>query len=138
LVCEILGYDRSMIVNLFGRPSRSSRDIAVLGKEPEGWYDARQELSEAISVADGVLLGFGLIPSSRESGPHLRAQLQWLREELRKQGHLSVWQVGDRPRHPSRWHQYVSDVHQRTDGGSFHERLHQALRAVPLGGWDWD
>lgn len=134
---EILGYERAQIANLFAWPSASSRHIAVLGKEAEGWRDARRDLTSAISVADAVLLGFGLIPSSRESGPHLRAQLGWLRTELKARGHTQVWQVGDRPRHPSRWHQYVSDTHGRTDGGTFEERLHQVLRAVPLDDCDW-
>jgi hypothetical protein len=137
LAGEVLGYDSAQIVNLFAWPSASSRDIALLGKVSGGWQDARRELTDAIYEADGVLVGFGLIPTSRESGPHLRAQLRWLREELRAGGHASVWQVGDRPRHPSRWHQYVSDIHGRTAGGTFEERLHQVLRAVPLGDCDW-
>lgn len=137
LAGEILGYDSTRIVNLFTWPSASSRDIALLGKMPEGWQDARRELTEAVYEADGVLVGFGLIPSSRESGPQLRAQLRWLHEELRTSGHVAVWQVGDRPRHPSRWHQYVSDAHGRTAGGTLEERLHQVLRAVPLDDCDW-
>ncbi|GAA4056832.1 hypothetical protein GCM10023065_01970 [Microbacterium laevaniformans] len=137
LARDVLGFKSARIANLFAWPSASSRDIALLGKVPEGWQDARRELTEAVYEADAVLVGFGLIPSSRESGPQLRAQLRWLHEELRRSGHVAVWQVGDRPRHPSRWHQYVSDAHGRTAGGTFEERLHQVLRAVPLDDCDW-
>ncbi|WP_431074609.1 DUF1643 domain-containing protein [Microbacterium phyllosphaerae] len=137
LVRDALGYERAEIVNLFSRASESSREIAVLGVSAEGWREARVSVSEAIASADSVLLGFGLIPSSRESRPHLRAQLEWLRHELQVHGHLQVWQVGDRPRHPSRWHQYVSDTHGRTVGGTFEQRLKQVLRTVPLNDCRW-
>jgi hypothetical protein len=40
--------------------------------------------------------------------------------------------LGGEPRHPSRWHQYVSDKYGRTSGGTFEERIKQVLVAVPL------
>lgn len=137
LVREILGYERAEIVNLFSRPSESSSEIAKLGTAPEGWLESRVAVSSALKSADSVLLGFGLIPSSPESRPHLRAQFEWLRRELQSRRHLPVWQVGDRPRHPSRWHQYVSDAHGHTTGGAFEERLKQVLRTAPLDDSRW-
>lgn len=48
------------------------------------------------------------------------------------QGITAFWMVGGEPRHPSRWHQFVSDKHGRTTGGTFEERLVQVLVEVPL------
>lgn len=137
LAAEVLGYDGYRITNLFSIASASSREVAALGKGPQGWYTARVDILDGIKEAEGVLLGFGIIATSGDGKHHLRAQLSWLCAELQNAGHAEVWQLGERPRHPSRWHQYVSDLHGRTSGGAFEERLSKALRLVDLAEVKW-
>ncbi|TFB17515.1 DUF1643 domain-containing protein [Microbacterium sp. 3H14] len=137
LAATLLGFDRCSIVNLFSIPSASSRDIASLGRAPDAWRAARAEISAGITEAEAILLGFGTIATSGDGKRHLRAQLKWLRTELEMAGHAQVWQVGERPRHPSRWHQYLSDRHGRTSGGTLEQRLEEALRPVLLNDVVW-
>ncbi|WP_447949620.1 DUF1643 domain-containing protein [Microbacterium aurum] len=137
LAANVLGYDDYRIINLFSIASASSRDVAVLGESPQGWHTARAEILDGLSDATGVLLGFGIIAAKGDGKHHLRAQLRWLCTELRNAGHSQVWQLGERPRHPSRWHQYVSDLHGRTSGGTFEQRVSKALRQVELAEVDW-
>lgn len=131
VAARVLGFQNPRIVNLFAIASVSSRDIAHLGAEPTGWIRARETLEQSLEGVDGVLVAFGNIPARGQSRTHLREQLRWLSLRLQASQHIQVWQVGT-ARHPSRWHQYVSDVHGRTSGGDFETRLAEVLRPVPL------
>lgn len=136
LAARILGFEEVRVANLFALPSASSRDIAVLGREAYGWDLARTYLQEAIAESDQVLVGFGTIPVTGAARRHLEDQLEWLGDTLREQGSSQVWQVGD-ARHPSRWHQYVSDRHGRTSGGTFEERLREVLTSADTATLPW-
>lgn len=129
VAADVLGYHRVQIANLFALASVSSREIRTLGTEEVGWQTARNSIEDALPQADGVLVAFGSIPTSGPSRTHLRTQLAWLSARLRDLSDTDVWQVGV-ARHPSRWHQYVSDVHARTSGGDFVTRLTQVLQPV--------
>jgi hypothetical protein len=136
LAARILGLERMRIVNLFAVASTSSRDIAALGHEPHGWTTARRPIMEALAEADQVLVGFGAIPVTGAARRNLEEQLHWLGETFRLQGHNTVWQVGQ-ARHPSRWHQYVSDRYGRTAGGSFEVRLREVLTCTETAALPW-
>jgi len=132
LAASILGYGRFEVANLFQPASSSSRDIQHLGAESQGWLSARGAIEQALPRADTVLLACGILRLSGDPRAHLAEQRDWLREQLAAESHHEVWQVGD-ARHPSRWHQYLSDAHGRTNGGTFAERLHEALKRVRTG-----
>ncbi|MFV0319537.1 MAG: hypothetical protein ACK5IN_04055 [Microbacterium sp.] len=136
LAARILGFEQMRIANLFAIASASSRDIAVLGHDVHGWEIARPPLLEAIVAAEQVLIGFGTIPVTGAARRNFEEQLRWLAEVLHLQGHDMVWQVGQ-ARHPSRWHQYVSDRHGRTSGGSFDERLREVLVSTETAALSW-
>jgi hypothetical protein len=53
-------------------------------------------------------------------------------DELLALGHVDAWTVGGESRHPSRWHQYVSDKHARAGSGEFAERLKSVLVLTDL------
>lgn len=95
------------IGNIFSLPTNRTGDISAIGKEPDGWLDARNHLESQLCAADGVLLGYGC---KEPSGParHLhREQVSWLNEQLEHFQH-EVWWVGGQPRHPSRWQRHTS------------------------------
>ncbi|QZN85424.1 hypothetical protein K5O09_16935 [Cellulomonas sp. C5510] len=136
VAAAVLLFDRVRITNIFAYPSPSSRDILTLGREMGGWILARSLVNEALAHADGVLVGFGGIPVSGPARLHLADQLRWLSAELQSRPSLPVWQVGS-ARHPSRWHQFVSDRHGRTSGGSFRTRLTEVIQPVPVDDRVW-
>lgn len=131
LAANVLGYDHSRISNLFSISSKSSREIQNLGANEHGWLSAQTAISKAAPEASGILLAFGLMSLSGDARSLYLAQREWLRTCLQAASHDMVWQLGD-ARHPSRWHQYLSDRHGRSPGGSFDTRLRHGLRLVPV------
>jgi hypothetical protein len=130
----LLGGGRLLVVNLFAFPVADLPALSVCGSGAAGWLAARPKLAAALQEADCLLAAWGL---HRLHGPARllqEQQMSWMEEEARAHGHLSAWCVGGQPRHPSRWHQYVSDRHGRTTGGSSSDRLRQVLGESPLRG----
>lgn len=105
-------------------------DLNGLGRE--GWDVARRELVGALVGADALLAAWGVTGLTGDTGRWMRGQVEWLIERALESGLSQLWMVGGEPRHPSRWHQYVSDKHGRTAGGTFEERIAQVLVGVPL------
>jgi hypothetical protein len=93
---------------------------------------ARDALAAGLEGCDEVAAAWGLYGLTGTAKAHRRDHLAWLVGTAKSLGHTECWAVGGEPRHPSRWHQYVSDVHGRTTAGTFAERLHQVLVKVPL------
>ena len=98
----------------------------------DGWLSARRELSSALGRATGVLGGWGVAGLTGDALQDQNEQVAWLRLEAIQAGVSTIWMVGGEPRHPSRWHQFVSDKYGRTKGGSFEERLDQVLKSVQI------
>jgi len=101
------------LVNLFAYPTNNVREVAVLGASPAGWLSARSSITDALRRADMVILGYGLTKPSGSAGKHHEAQVVWLKETLLA-GKSSVFQVGDGPRHPSRWQRWTSRAYPGT------------------------
>jgi hypothetical protein len=128
----LTGCGSAKVANLFAQPAPDLPALNQRGREREGWLAARPHLGATVRDADALLIAWGL---DRLTGPargHRDAQVRWVLEEAARHGHTHAWTIGGQPRHPSRWHQYVSDKHGRTGSGSFEERLRQVLVAVPL------
>ena len=126
----MLGYDGAVMVNLCAVATPSVLELNGQGRE--GWDVARGELEAALVRADCLLAGWGVTRLTGEAGLWMRGQVEWLFERAVECGLSRLWMVGGEPRHPSRWHQYVSDKHGRTAGGTFEERIAQVLVGVPL------
>lgn len=135
MAARLLGYDSFEIVNLCSDATPTVVELNKLGHGP-GWQDARQHIAEALRRTDGLLAGWGVTGLTGDGRRALVEQVAWLSGEASAAGIERVWMVGGEPRHPSRWHQYLSDKHGRTSGGSIEQRLNQVLEAVPLArGW---
>lgn len=89
------------------------------------------QLDVALEGATGMLAGWGVAGLSGQARRLMQAQVAWLAERSAALGIDTFWTVGGEARHPSRWHQYVSDKYGRTSGGTFEERLKQVLVEVP-------
>ena len=107
LACELLGYDGFAVANLFPIPSRSTRDINELGRDPKPWLDARDSLEEKLAAAGGLLLAYGLERPRGQAGHWHRQQVAWLTASIGERGLPRFW-VGNAPRHPSRWQRCTS------------------------------
>lgn len=107
LARQHLGADRVAIVNIFSRPTYRTTDISSEGEDESGWVAAREPISNAI--ADGAigLLAYGTSMPTGVARFHHRAQVSWLHEALISAS-IPVFQVGDGPRHPSRWQRWTS------------------------------
>jgi hypothetical protein len=118
--------------NLCGTHAMDLPSLSVVAATPEPWLQARENITDALEDCDEVMAAWGLCSLSGMARQHRKTQLHWLLEVATHNGHRQVLGVGGQPRHPSRWHQYVSDVHGRARGGTFEERLRQVLVKVPL------
>lgn len=131
-VAELLGYGTVDILNLCASSAQDLGDLAVVAQEEAPWVSARPMLEKALAGATHLLAAWGVAEPIGAARRHQRRQLDWLRETAEATGHSVAWCIGGEPRHPSRWHQYVSDRHGRTAGGSPRERLAAVLSLTPL------
>jgi len=132
----VLGCENVQLVNLCSASTPTVVELNDL--RGDGWEEARESLEVALLHADVLLAGWGVAGMSGYSKRSLTSQVDWLLRRAQNRGFDSVWMVGGEPRHPSRWHQYVADRHQRTSGGTFEDRIRQVLVDVPLdrtAGW---
>ena len=128
---RVLRYQSVEVVNLYSDATSSVDDLNRFATL-DGWHRARRELSSALGRATGVLGGWGVAGLTGDALRDQAEQVGWLRLEAIQAGVSAIWMVGGEPRHPSRWHQFVSDKYSRTTGGSFEERLDQVLESVPI------
>lgn len=129
LARDLLGFETLAIRNLFDVPSYTVTDISTLGATPAGWARARQQMESAFSACDGVLLAYGISEPTGEARKYHREQVRWVTERVVASGCQS-FQVGDGPRHPSRWQRWTSRYHGELD---FSAALEASLEAVSFG-----
>lgn len=127
---NVLGYDCAVMANLCTVATPSVVELNRQGRH--GWDLARDQMEATLDGADAMLAGWGVAGLSGDAGRWMRAQVAWLSDRALERGISKIWMVGGEPRHPSRWHQYVSDKYGRTAGGTFEERIAQVLVAVPV------
>lgn len=110
MAAELLGFGDSNVANLFAFPSHATGGIAVLGVDEEGWLTAREKLQRSLVSASGVLLAYGSTAPSGQARLHFGRQVEWLHAAIAERG-LPAWQVGNGPRHPSRWQRWTYRAH---------------------------
>jgi hypothetical protein len=126
----VLGYEEVRIFNLFmdATPTVAELNASVAHPCP----CARRRLRSALAEDSALLGAWGISGLTGEARIARDCQLTWLVKQAKAVGIHDIWMVGGEPRHPSRWHQYVSDKYGRTSGGPSDARLAEALVAVPL------
>lgn len=130
-LAEGLRFDTGHTVNLLDVPSRSFDDFAVAGADARCWQSSRDELRSSLSTLrperDVIVAAWGLSRFREPSRSLLSGQIRWLMLLLGSAGWSEVHTFGGGPRHPSRWHQYVSDKHGRFSDLNPSERYAAAL-----------
>lgn len=104
---RLLGFENTVIDNIFPLASPTTNEIGPLGANPLPWQMARTSLEANLSKADGVLLGYGCKRPTGIARHHFDSQILWLYKQLAFTRAVS-WMVGDRPHHPSRWQRYTA------------------------------
>jgi hypothetical protein len=130
LAGALLGFTSVEIINLF---STSSPTVVELNSVFDGdWLGRRAQVREVLRQSAGLLGAWGVSGMTGLAGAERESRARSILDEARSLGFRQIWMVGGQPRHPSRWHQYVSDKHARTHGGTFDERLRQVMVQVPI------
>jgi hypothetical protein len=129
---QILGGMEVRVANLFAVPTRNLAAIDVAGAAHDGWLAARPVLCQELEAAHEVLLGWGLGGLTGDARQQMRAQIGWLMSTI-PASVSSIWTIDGQPRHPSRWHQYVSDRRGRVSGADFEARLAKVLQQTDSG-----
>lgn len=129
LARDILGFETLTISNLFTVPSKDVTDLSTLGAAPAGWVQARQQMESALGVSDGVLLAYGVSEPTGAARQHHRQQVAWVADKVASSGCLT-FQVGDGPRHPSRWQRWTARYHKELE---FVAALRASLEIVSSG-----
>lgn len=132
ICADLLGCAEVEIVNLHAWPTRDLPALAAVAHQEQGWTDARTAIERGLPRADVLIAGWGVGLFSKEARSHLEDQLRWLAKAAEAAGHSTAYQVGDLPRHPSRWRQFTSPVHERFEGATFEERLRNSLQVRAL------
>lgn len=134
----LINCDAVDVVNLLEVPTADTNAIAEAGREGATWKRSRSAISDGFHRADALLLAWGVSEPTGPARHHRREQMAWTLAEAQRAGHTRVWTVGDQPRHPSRWHQYVADRHGRTPRAlTFEERLRLVLLEQDCGALLW-
>lgn len=123
---ELLGYGDAEVVNLFPLETYRTGGINGLGAEAAHWQQARGAIEEALNRAAAVLVGYGATEPSGLARGHHRDQVAWLRQQIVERK-LPTYQVGDGPRHPSRWQRWTFRHHPEVP---FSEALSLSFRLV--------
>lgn len=128
----ILGFGTVQTANLFSEPTWNTGELSTAGSRPEGWLTARAHLTATLASCDEVVGAWGIARCRGEARAHQQSQIDWVVREAERLGHGHLWMLGGEPRHPSRWHQYVSEYHGRAGTGELDARLRSQLRRVKL------
>ena len=131
---ELLGCKQTEIANLLAIATVSTSQVRSAGADWSAWEAARPTLESVIRNCDVLLIGWGVAVQGPDARRNFVRQVEWVFEMISRAGHNEYWRVGAQPRHPSLWHQFVSDRHGRTIGGTFSERIGQVIERVPVYG----
>ena len=110
LAARTLGFDDYRLGNLTMVPTLNVLDLNIAATHADPWLEARTALAIHIVEAQGALLAYGVSSPTGQARLHFQTQVAWLESMLRA-SQISVWQVGNRPHHPSRWQRYTSRAH---------------------------
>jgi hypothetical protein len=126
LLADVLGFETLVIANVIEQPTRSSEDLRHLsGRIDLVALSFRVELSA--KDAQMVVGAWGTCPPAGWRKSHWAQLLSAVTDGLTAAGHREVAHVGKSTRHPSRWRQHTSPIHNRYSGDTFESRLLDAL-----------
>lgn len=128
----VFACDTLAIVNLFAVPTRDLPGVNEAGGRADGWLRARRDLTRTLAKADCIVAAWGVGGLAGDARRNLAWQVAWVSRVAHELGHRLWWQIGGRPRHPSRWRQYVGPTRGVATGSNYADRIRSVIVAVPI------
>ncbi|WP_157251982.1 DUF1643 domain-containing protein [Nonomuraea typhae] len=123
----VVSCNELVVANLLNIPTKDALALNRTKIDDQELREARALISPKLQQADVVILAWGVGGMSGQARLALQRQTAWLRDMLNRTNHDQVWTVTGRPRHPSRWRQYVGPEKRRVSGSCFEERLSMVM-----------
>lgn len=123
-----MGWAVLEIANLVGTPTRNSKELEDTTVSHRDFLSARDRLERVVATSDTLIFAWGIAPLRGMVGKYLRDQTEWIVSQARHHGHTHAWMMDGRPRHPSRWRQYVGPQRGLFKGDNTAARLAQGLQ----------
>jgi hypothetical protein len=124
-----LGLSDVAIVNLLKIATYRTTDISRVGVDKDVWIASRGEILRSLEESDFVLFAYGLSEPTGLARKWHREQIAWLQREISDR-ELIAFQIGDGPRHPSRWHRLTTRTHPGQDVSTAVVELIQVCKAA--------
>jgi hypothetical protein len=129
---ELLGVAHVRLVNLCGLATTDLPSLSSAATTVDVWRAAQPDLVDALIAAEVLVFAYGLGGFVGSARHHFRGQVRWLHETAHGIGHRNALMLDGRPRHPSRWRQYLGPQRGLFTQPTFEDRLRAALRLEPL------
>ena len=129
----VVGCSSLSLANLIDLPSRDQTVLGTYTIADDDVFRSRALLLESASQADEILFAWGSGGIGGAVGAVVKGQAAWIQKQATALGYERVWMVAGKPRHPSRWRQFVGPQKQRVQGNTFEDRLGKVLVAHPIG-----
>ncbi len=126
------GWESVTITNLLDIPTRNSKELALIATSREPWLAARPALLDSLTDATDLIFGWGVSALSGQARLWQAEQVAWVLDQSRLLGHTDVWMAMGRPRHPSRWRQFVGPQRALVAGESTIDRIDRMLALHPV------
>jgi len=129
---RVLGATTLQVVNLVDLTSKDLPELNRLGTDPVPWLESRKVIDDALQAADMLLAAWGLGGFSGLTRINFDQQRAHVVSAISERSFGGVWVLSGRPRHPSRWRQYLGPQKSRVPGTDFEERLVRALTRIAV------
>ena len=133
IAASMLGCDGLRLANINDSPTRDLPALSRAAASPASWLAARPALRALLERPGPLLFAWGMGGLTGSARQHWQRQVAWVTAVALEVGRHDAFQMDGRPRHPSRWRQYLGPQHGRhATGATFEDRLRLALQPVPL------
>jgi hypothetical protein len=102
------------VANLLNVASYRTNGMSATGITETPWLESREPILRGLEVSELVLLAYGVSEPSGPARTWHREQIAWLHSEITSR-ELPAIQIGEGPRHPSRWHRLTTKTHPEQD-----------------------
>jgi hypothetical protein len=132
LAQRVLGYERITRVNLSPVPAPDLAALSLCAAAPDSWRAHRPMLRQALWSCDALLFAWGVTYPTGAARAWAQEQLAYVHGQARLAGHTEAFLLDGRPRHPSRWQQYLGPQRGLVEQVAFDERVRRALKRAPI------
>ena len=116
------------VANFVGTPTRDSKEFEQAATSVQLFLDVRDHLETVLASSDTLVFVWDVTPLRGPAGRYVCGHANWVVSRVLHHGHTHALAMGGRPRHPSRWCQYVGPWRGLFDDTTTVDRFIQRLR----------